>query len=169
MRFSAGQIKQRQLYDKSYGLVVKRLRRRPLTAQSRVRFPARSPKKRAKNLFFCPFFFNFAGFFASCPQPAPKKGNTLDGRLFPSSRSPILSGRRLQGNDTIPGRSHDLSACAGLPAPGCKSKPPADQVSPQDAASAWTRPAGGFLFPRPSGALRRTRSVRAFLFRYIFL
>ena len=27
----------------TYGLVVKRLRRRPLTAQSRVRFPARSP------------------------------------------------------------------------------------------------------------------------------
>ena len=47
----------------------------------------------------------------------------------PSSGSPILSGRRLQDNDAIPGRSHDLSACAGLPAPGCKSKPPADRVS----------------------------------------
>ena len=51
MSFSAGQIKQRQLYDKTYGLVVKRLRRRPLTAQSRVRFPARSPDKLKANPF----------------------------------------------------------------------------------------------------------------------
>lgn len=65
-------------------------------------------------------------------------------RSSPFSGSPTLSGSRLQDNDAIPGRSHDLSACAGLPAPGYKSKPPADQESPQDAASAWTRPAGGF-------------------------
>ena len=32
------------------GLVVKRLRRRPLTAQSRVRFPARSPHQNNPNL-----------------------------------------------------------------------------------------------------------------------
>ena len=76
------------------------------------------------------------------PRPGPETRRAA--RSSPSSRSPILSCRRLQGNDAIPGRSHDLSACAGLPAPGCKSKPPADQVSPQDEASAWTRPAGGF-------------------------
>lgn len=34
-----------------HGLVVKRLRRRPLTAQSRVRFPARSPNKLKANPF----------------------------------------------------------------------------------------------------------------------
>ena len=98
----------------------------------------------------------------SLPAQSRRQGKRRAPPLF---RIAHPNNRRLQDNDTIPGRSHDLSACAGLPAPGCKFKPPADQKSPQDAASAWTRPAGGFLLPRPSGALRRARSVRAFLFQ----
>ena len=130
--------------------------------------PQFSPK--IKNPFLLPHHFPGAVLIfcagGSLPAQSRRQGKRRAPPLF---RIAHPNNRRLQDNDTIPGRSHDLSACAGLPAPGCKFKPPADQKSPQDAASAWTRPAGGFLLPRPPGALRRTRSVRAFLFRYIFL
>ncbi len=58
------------------GLVVKRLRRRPLTAQSRVRFPAGSPKFRVKTTVLARFFAQNHLFFCCTPNRTPKNNQS---------------------------------------------------------------------------------------------